>query len=503
MHPNNDTPRMSGPPGPPSGVTTLHDATRRSRWRAAGVISAALMVVALVGTVAALNDRPPPLLGVSTDELGSSGKAREVDEVGPDDSGAIAASSTTTTALTATTTTTAPPPAKAAFLYATRSGTHVNVFRATFDGSGPEALFAYDDTWRDHGDHATPAPPDLALAPDRRRVAYVAQSGLRVRDLETGTDQVIIGRTEEAVGSDGGVRVRWSIPEMNPPADDPDGTSGGVFRIFRPQWSPDGRFLAFGRSGYEYQGHGIVEVATGRYLSDRGSEDLAWSPTEPRAAVTGTWYAYEGELWVSAAGPGNFEDIRPRIPGSKGHSYVDSIFLSSGQELAVTYADEEFGPPIHLALVGIDGRNFREVDGAGVKQAMASTPDGASLYYTERRGDRVVLVHRDLTTDRTTDLRVLPAEFHAWPDLRVTDSGHLTVVGRTRVPWEREQPQCDDACPEHRTQLFVLNAATGETLHHTPVLNRFTAFAGLLIDPPATTPADLSDQRTADGPGAP
>jgi WD40-like Beta Propeller Repeat len=401
-----------------------------------------VLVLLLIGTgFVAWQASEDSELGVAAAIGHDHGAAVELPESGVEslDITASTSSPSTPTTLAAITTTapaeSAPEPA---LLYARRHVARVTVYRQRPSGGEPEALFAYDDAGAElPDDPSSPASPDLALSPDRRSVAFVAREGLRVRDLRSGKERSVIARREQATAD--GTRVFWSIPKMNPTEPDPYHQSG-IFSIGDPRWSADGRSLAFSQGAYEFQGHGIVDLQSGRYVTDRGSERLAWSPVEARAAATGTSYAHEGYLHMSERDDlGEWEDLGRRIGGPAERSYEAAVFDPSGRQLAVTFADEPFGTPRHLAVVKVDGSGFREVDGEGAKGGMAFSPDGSALVFTERRGGTSVLVRHDLRTGKAADLFTLPDPYYSWTDLEFTSAGDLAMVGRTRVPWEPEE----------------------------------------------------------------
>ena len=117
-------------------------------------------------------------------------------------------------------------------VYGTASETKVTVFRQVLPQDTPEVLFTYDNPEpHDRVDNQAINRPALALAPDGRAVAYLSRSGLRVRHLDTGADEVVVGQTD-------------SLDDI--------------------AFSPDGRFLSFARYGSEGADYSVVELATGR-----------------------------------------------------------------------------------------------------------------------------------------------------------------------------------------------------------------------------------------------
>jgi TolB protein len=169
---------------------------------------------------------------------------------------------------------------------------------------------------------------------------------------------------------------------------------GCAFCVVRPLWSPDGRRLAFVRTGPTSEaGLWIVNAdATGlRRLSSEatsvyGERDLSWSPD-------GRWIAYQ-YADPAACGPGaytNCSEWSVRLIASTGGSVrvlarraSDPLFSPDGRRVA--YRRIEGGESLGLYLVGRDGQASRRV---WPKRALSNfkwTPRGDRLVFTWRNG---------------------------------------------------------------------------------------------------------------------
>ncbi|MGH8974375.1 MAG: hypothetical protein ACRD0C_14390, partial [Acidimicrobiia bacterium] len=275
--------------------------------------------------------------------------------------------------------------------------------------------------------------------------------------------------------TDGPKMPEWSVEAWNATEPDPYRETG-VSALVEPQWSPDGRNLAFKRYEYEFQGHSVIEIDTGRLWYDRGAHRLAWSPGSDRIAVAGPWYGEHHELWISGAHDFGAWDELGRWVGDGSVRFSDVTFAPAGEQLAVLVRDADF-ELTGVALVGIEDAALRRIDTDGVKAAMAFAPDGTALYYTERRADGAVLVRYDTRSGGSEDVVVLPADLFSAPQISFTGNGNIAVVGRSRVASDRVDGRyCQDNCPPIHSRLLVVSP-DGATVSESPDFDRFTAVA--------------------------
>ncbi len=303
-------------------------------------------------------------------------------------------------------------------------------------------------------------------------MAYFARSGLRIRDLDTGADRVVIGRSERP-GADPDDPPIWSIEELNPPADsDPDQSHWfTMLSLGDIAFSPDGRFLSFAGHWYEYGDHWVIELATGRAWDDPGSSDLAWSPSSDRVAVAGPSYSDPGELAVSAPGAfDRYETIRP-VPGATAElGYEEVEFSPTGDRIAFAYDENRQWPAeqtVRLATSKVDGTGFTALDASGWPGAFAFSADGNNLYSARRDGTQSYLVIHSLTGE-AQGLAALPPDFVLVPDLWVTSSGELAVVGGAQLGHQ------------DFTRRLVLFSPDGKQLESTPSFTQTTRFIGVV-----------------------
>ena len=328
----------------------------------------------------------------------------------------------------------AAPETTESVIYATATHTDVTVYRQPLPQGTPEILFSYENPGTARGGHGIAA-PELALAPDSRAVAYFARSGLRIRHLDTGADEVVIGRTERSSGGqDDDVAPVWTIPELNAPdpKDQPSPHPAGMFGLHQIAFSPDGRLLSFAADWFEYTDHLVIEIATGRHWRTPGSLELAWSSSSDRVAVTASPDQSPGNLDVSGpADYGTFQRITPAPePRPDVMTYVDAAFAPAGDRIAFIYSTEQGVPFTHLASSALDGRGFEEIDSEGGKEALAWDHASGALYWVERQGDfrYIGVQYRDARTGWA-----FPENLTSVEDMWVTTGGHLVLVGRTAL----------------------------------------------------------------------
>jgi hypothetical protein len=369
---------------------------------------------------------------------------------------------------------TSPAPAPApAFVTGTRQGETVSVERRHFTDEPAETLFSYQEIQPyPPTDAAEPNRPQLAVSPDGRRVAYSDGSSIRLRDLQSGSTEVVVSGTSQ--GND--LPLRWSIPAMNT---DPE-TDGvwGIWAVGQPRWSPDGRHLAFHQGWWEGSDFGIVDLTTGAYHASAGASDLEWLGADGGTAVAGSSYTEPGRVHVSVPGrPGDYRDVTAKVPGPEERHYDDVAVSPDGQRLAVSWAEESMGlPACCAALMNLDGTGFTPLAVSGNVQSMAFSADGSGLYLVERQEGRTVLTYHDGGA-APRELRVLGDLYH-W-DVQVRPGGALALLGRTAVPYEGTEPRlCAQDCPPFRSRLVLADPETGETTHESGDFDRHTAIDG-------------------------
>jgi hypothetical protein len=364
-----------------------------------------------------------------------------------------------------------PQPARS-IVYGTATDTTATVYRQALPQGAPEVLFSYENPDQPNKDpNWGIEDPEIVLSPDGRSVAYFARSGLRIRHLDTGADQVVIGRTDPPPGGD---RPTWTLDELNPPAgvDPVEAQWSTMYSLHDIEFSPDGRFLSFAGNWYEYSDHWVIELATGHHWRDKGSTRLAWSPSSDRVAVAGPWYSDPGELAMSGRGDfGGYRKIRP-VPNPKPDlSYEDVEFAPNGNRIAFYASDRDWPDPAdQLGTSNLDGTGFIKLVTTGETQPFAFefAPDGRVLYSVERRLGHLMLVAHDLAGGLARDLATVPANFAEIVNFWVTPAGELAVAAATP----------DEGHGVFQERLF-LYSSDGRVMEQSPFFSNATRFIGV------------------------
>ena len=357
-------------------------------------------------------------------------------------------------------------------VYGTAARSAVTVYRQALPAGSPETLFTYDnpDT-SDEVDNQAVNAPELALSPDGQAVAYFARSGLRVRHLDTGDDDEIIGITGHHARGENPDSPIWTAPELNPPPDeDPEGAyTAGMISIGDIAFSPDGRYLSFAGYWYEYADHWVVDLATGQRWRDQGSSDLAWSPASDRVAVAGPSYADPGPLALSAPSDfGRYATIKPVPDTNPDLSYERLAFAPDGDHIAFTTLDRsKLSAQAELGTSKVDGTGYSKVAAISATAPFVYG-DEATLYTVEGR-DRgpYLLVAHDLAEGTSRAVATVPDVLNP-VELWLTPARDLAVVAATNDPGEGSFQQ----------RLF-LYSSDGRLLQTSPSYSSFTRMIGL------------------------
>ena len=237
-----------------------------------------------------------------------------------------------------------------------------------------------------------------ALSPDGRYLAYATryagETGLRLRDLESGADRwlafpverdqvqaqswqdllpryaftrdgsaLILSRNGKlerlpiAGGASSPIPFTASVElQLGPQTRISQKLESGPVRarlIQAPQQSPDGKWLAFSALGHIYV-MPLEEAAVPRRLTKSESPEFhpSWSP-DGRQIVFVTWTATQaGQVWTVSAGGG-----APRQLSEQADYYTHPVFEPSGESVLVVRSDNrarlhslmEFGPQVRQA----------------------------------------------------------------------------------------------------------------------------------------------------------
>lgn len=143
-------------------------------------------------------------------------------------------------------------------LRAFKEGNEVKVYTSDNDFASESLLFTYTETYPkdDSGNYWRGLDASVALSPDKTKIAFADEEGVKVRSLSDGSERMIHAHR----------------------------TSDNENAIFAdPQWSPDGNVIAVRESQYEGQKIVFLSVANpGTVMAEKfGGGQLVWHSEKP------------------------------------------------------------------------------------------------------------------------------------------------------------------------------------------------------------------------------
>lgn len=351
------------------------------------------------------------------------------------------------------------PLEKSDLVYAIKEDTKVTVFaRKTLTGSQAK-LFEYDEPKvADKGGNLWAGlPPNIALSPDKKTLAYIDQGGLQAFDLKTESSQVVIGKVQQLAFTD--APPSWSIEGLF------------AYSLHRPLWSSDGQNISFLQSYTEGAGFGVINFDSGEYTSlsiGGGYRNLAWGPTG-HSIVKGSAGAYEGiGLFFTSSDLTSIVDISGKFV-KEGTSFFEANFSPDEKKLVFSYRDNFESDEVKVGIVNTDGSGFQSIDEGNIQMPFFS-PSGDAVLFVKELGGAQFLLSYDLDQEKSTVMATLPETYNRWVEASWTEEGFLAVTARSS--------SSGLVVGGDSARLVLLDLENSEIVYASSVYEQFVNFVG-------------------------
>lgn len=347
-------------------------------------------------------------------------------------------------------------------IYATKSEYRSTVYKRNLQTGTQTKILEFDEQKKAEksGNLWEGLPPNIALSPNKKEIAFVDQEGLKLYDLQSGSTKVFIKETVKPTNEDS--PPQWSISSLS-----------GTYSLARPLWSSNGRYVSFLQGHYEGASFGLIDSQTGQYFPislGGGYRNFTWSPTDT-AFVKPMYGGYEGTGLFASASDITKEavDLSSKF-GKQNASFFEVNYSPDGRKLAFTFSDNEESGQSSVGIVNIDGTGFTVLDETGGNSMPFFSSNSSEVFYVQKRGEKQVLMKYDLATKKSSDFVVLPTEFNSWRSASWTNEGYLAVIG---VSSSSGLTVGGDS-----TRLVIFDLQNRKVVYATSTFDQFTTFAG-------------------------
>lgn len=325
----------------------------------------------------------------------------------------------------------------ATLLVVSKQGSHVIISREDIKKDYREVILEFDRSLDGLPDGMDAPAAVVALSPDKKTLAYVANDGLYLYDLASKENKLLVGKEE--------------VPVVMPGVASKQALKGSAyaFDLVKPQWSFDGRFLSFVQVSIGSHRLCVIDVkSAGKFIpvEKPGGGVLAglearWAPdsdliVDPESGDGGQL----GIFVVSVKKPDIPFDLGGKI-GRRDGGFQEAAISADGKRVVFTFKNEfTEAPSSVLAVSNIDGGRFSALDKEDIKVSPFFSPGGKLVFFiNETEKDSSDLLAIDVETKERREVGALPKGYDDWFNISWLDGRYLAIFGNSHRQAGEEQ----------------------------------------------------------------
>jgi len=308
-------------------------------------------------------------------------------------------------------------------LVASVKDNHVIVYGENMENAGREVILEFDNAQKISTDGANGVRLNVALSPDKKTIAYMANDGLGLYDLASKDKKILVKR---------------------------DGNSADkTFDSTRLSWSPDGHFLSLVQIFPKYHRLCVVEVGVDDFFNpvqNSANEALAglnaqWAPSANLIIDPEAEAGNQAGIFISSADKFNVLDNLGKKIGKDDVDFYEAAISEDSKTAVFTYKNEFAEIPSNiLAISNIDGGDFVILDKEDIKTLPFFSPGGRLVFFvTKAENGSVALMSIDSKTKKRKEVGNLPKGFDLWSKPIWLDGRYLAISGISSAPANENQ----------------------------------------------------------------
>lgn len=322
-------------------------------------------------------------------------------------------------------------------LLVSKENNHVTVFKKDPGNGAKETLFEFDDSQKSKTSGKKDVfAASIALSPDKKTIAFIADDGLSLYDLEKNEKDLLVKKEAIAV-ENMGIAPRWSVEDLK-----------DVYALINPKWSPDGQFLSFVQIYSDYYGIGIINVRSKEYhpVQKNGGEaaiglNAQWSLNANIIIDPEFNGGDQSGLFISSDEKFDVLDNLSEKIGEKGADFYEAAISNDNKKIALIYKDN-YGEEDDniLAVSSISGSDFSVLDKKYFKTLPFFSYKGDSIFFiSDLSDDSSLLSSINLETKQKSDRAILPKNFNFWFNPAWREEKQLSILGKSYDPLNKNQ----------------------------------------------------------------